>query len=145
MRHFYESPFLQHTLFSWFFFLYSDDSCIFQCYKASTHTHTQTKVTGERHSSQIIHSSTGLRTLQCSGRRKSSVWGFADGAGRAAELPGHPVFGCAWYRGRDLVTGVDGHHGNTEVSARAAAEGTWEMRTYYTQSQASANTTLISW
>lgn len=75
--------------------------------------------------------------MQSAGRRKRSVGGLADGAGRAAELSRNPVLRGAGYGGRDLVTGVVGRHSNTEVSARAAAEGTWEIRTNYTQSEES--------
>ncbi len=76
--------------------------------------------------------------MQSAGRRKRSVRGLADGARRAAELSRDPdLRGAGGYGGRDLVTGVIGRHSNTEVSARAAAEGTWEIRTNYTQSEES--------
>lgn len=84
-----------------------------------------------------------LRTMQSDGRRKCSVRGLADGAGWAAELSGNPVLRGAGYSGRDLVAGVVGRHSNTEVSTRAAAEGTWEGRTYYTQSEEYAEMTSI--
>lgn len=76
--------------------------------------------------------------MQSAARRKRSVGGLADGAGRAAELSRNPVLRGAGYGGRDLVARVVGRHSNTEVSARAAAaEGTWEIRTNYTQSEES--------
>lgn len=55
-------------------------------------------------------------------RPRSSVGGFAYGAGGAAQLSRNPVLGGAGHRWGNLVHAVGRGSG---VGARAAGEGTW--------------------